>query len=329
MTDAHGLRVVGGQWTMRRLVDWPSAFLAYCALDPRIDPDDEAYLSHFTFGADFRSYFTAQNNSERGYDGLCCAHWLFMDIDRPDLRVAHADAKRLTSNLLHQAAELEYDDLLIFLSGNKGFHVGLPVTLWGPEPSERFHHVAKAFCASIAERAGVAIDPMVYSKVRLLRAPNSRHPKTGIYKRKYSYDELMNLSTEAVVERAAAPVEFEPPAPSRFSPALANDWQAATEAVERRPRTPPPTHADGERRLSAFVRRFLHDGELDPDQRAVSTFRAAAELAEMERDHGSDALIHALLIETALDSGLSPTEARRQIACGIAHARKRKEGGGR
>ena len=81
-------------------------------------------------------------------------------------------------------------------------------------------------------------------------------------------------------------------------------------------------------RLSAFLRRFIRDGELDADRRAVSTFRAAAELAELHEAVGFDGLAHALLAEAALDSGLTPSEAKRQIDCGLAHGR-RQTGRGR
>lgn len=79
--------------------------------------------------------------------------------------------------------------------------------------------------------------------------------------------------------------------------------------------------------MTAFLRRFIRDGELEPDRRAHSTFRAAAELAELCEKRGFDALVHALLADAALDSGLSPSEAKRQIDCGLAHGRRPKEGG--
>ena len=84
---------------------------------------------------------------------------------------------------------------------------------------------------------------------------------------------------------------------------------------------------DGNVEMTAFLRRFIRDGELEPDRRAHSTFRAAAELAELYESHGFDALAHALLADAALDSGLSPSEAKRQIDCGLAHGRRPKEGG--
>jgi hypothetical protein len=79
--------------------------------------------------------------------------------------------------------------------------------------------------------------------------------------------------------------------------------------------------------MTAFLERFIRDGELDPDRRAVSTFRAAAELAELFEKLGFDGLAHALLAGAALDSGLSPSEVKREIECGLAHGRRQGEGG--
>jgi hypothetical protein len=45
-------------------------------------------------------------------------------------------------------------------------------------------------------------------------------------------------------------------------------------------------------------------------------FSAAANLAEFGCP---PALAHALLTETALDSGLPPNDVRRQIDCGLSH----------
>jgi hypothetical protein len=49
--------------------------------------------------------------------------------------------------------------------------------------------------------------------------------------------------------------------------------------------------------------------------------------SELHEAVGFDALTHALLSEAALDSGLTPSEGIRQIECGLAHGRRKREGG--
>src|SRR5262249_35944806 len=154
------------------------------------------YLSHFVFGRDFAEHLE-RTGSEAAYDGPCGADWLHWDIDRPgDLEHALRDARRLAGAILHRYCELDEGDLPVFLSGGKGMHVGIPTSLWGPTPSSRFHETARRFALAIAERAGIVVDGTIYSKTRLFRAPNSRHPKTGLYKRRLDLDELMHLKPE-------------------------------------------------------------------------------------------------------------------------------------
>ena len=147
-----GFRVVGHRAEKRRLVDWRAAFAGYASCDPKAELDREAFLSHFIFGQDFVD-FLEREGSEKGYSGPCGAHWLFWDIDRPDdLALALRDARRLAGAILERYRELDDDDLLIFLSGGKGVHVGIP-TAWHPEPSPDFNAIAKLFCLAIAEAA--------------------------------------------------------------------------------------------------------------------------------------------------------------------------------
>ncbi len=320
-----GFRVVGHNTGRRRLVDWRAAFAAYSQCDAQAQPEREAYLSHFVFGREFADYLSREE-TEKGYSGLCGADWLFWDIDRPDdLALALSDARRLAGAILDRYRELDDDDLLIFLSGGKGVHIGIPL-VWHPEPSPRFNIIAKLFCVDLAERAKLVIDGSIYSKTRLFRAPNSRHPKTGLFKRRLSLDELTHLKPEAIVDLARHPEPFKIPRGPALCVSAADDWTKARRVVERqaeRQRAP----RDGNVEMTAFLRRFIRDGDLEPDRRAVSTFRAAAELAELYVSHGIDALAHALLTDAALDSGLSPSETKRQIDSGLAHGRRPKEGG--
>jgi hypothetical protein len=320
----YGFRVVGHWGGRRRLVDWRVAFGAYADCDPDAALEREAYLSHFLFGEDFAESLE-RDGSEKGYNGPCGADWLFWDIDRPDnLALALRDARRLAGAILDRYRELDDDDLLIFLSGGKGVHVGIP-TAWHPEPSPHFNTIAKLFCLDLADAAALVIDRSIYSKTRLFRAPNSRHPKTGLFKRRLTLDELTHLKVEAVIEQARLPEPFKIPSGPALCPSAADDWTKAQRLVERQAERHRATR-NGTVELSAFLTRFIRDGELEPDRRAVSTFRAAAELAEFYESHGFDALVHALLTEAALDSGLSPSETKRQIDCGLARGRRPKEG---
>src|SRR5262249_52760619 len=121
--------------------------------------------------------------------------------------------------------------------------------------------MAKRFALAHAERAGVVVDPAIYSKTRLFRAPNSRHPKTGLFKRRLSLDDLTYLKAEAIVEMAQSPEPFDIPIPAKPSPTAVGDWNNAVKAVDRRAVERRSIPIDGMAKLSAFARRFIRDGE--------------------------------------------------------------------
>jgi hypothetical protein len=316
-TPPFGFRVLGSKAARRRLVDAAAAFRAYCGCDPRAEIEREAYLSAFTYGADFRTYLN-ETGSTRGYAGPCGGPWLWWDIDREDdLASALSDARRLAMGLLHRYPVLDEDDLLIFFSGDKGAHVGLPVT-WGPAPSDTFHRAARSFAEGLAAVAGVRIDAGVYDKVRLFRAPNSRHPKSGLYKGRLSLDELLHLDAARVRQLAAEPKPFAVPVVTAADPQAAADWQDALRAVERDAEAKAQSRAaeaDGTPRLNRATLAFIRDGA-DQGNRHRLLFSAAANLAEFGCP---PPLAYALLSEAALDSGLTPGDVRRQIECGLNH----------
>jgi hypothetical protein len=317
-----GFRVLGHYASERRPVVWRAALAGHAECDPRAMLERESYLSHFVFGPDFVEHFNAKG-SERGFDGPCWAPWIYFDIDRDDdLDTALNDARRLCGTILDRYTELDDDDLLIFLSGGKGFHVGIPTSLWMPEPSINFHKVARRFAEAHAERARVAIDTMVYTKTRLFRSPNSRHPKSGLYKRRISYEELKLLSIEGIFGLAVAPEPFEVPAPKATAPMARNDERDAKAAVARRTIERRANYPAEMPRLTATTLDFIHNGA-DEGERAMRTFMAAANLAECGCP---DPLAHGLLTRAARNSGLTPSETWRQIECGLKHGRRQREG---
>jgi len=126
----YGFRVLGSPFNDRRLVNWQAAFCGHVACDERAEVGREAYLSAFTFGADFRQHLEG-TGTPKGFAGACGSPWLWFDIDREgDLDAADRDAARLAATLVERYS-LDGGELLLFLSGGKGFHAGLPLSLCG------------------------------------------------------------------------------------------------------------------------------------------------------------------------------------------------------
>jgi hypothetical protein len=316
-TPRLGFRVLGPATSRRRLIDFDAAFAAYaeCASDAEVGR--ESYLSAFTYGEEFRRHLT-DIGSTKGYGGPCSTPVLWFDLDGEDLDAVLSDARRLAQGILYRYRTLDDDNLLLFFSGSKGTHIGLPVT-WGPTPSVCFHRTARRFAEALAATFGVSIDMGVYDKVRLFRAPNSRHPKTGLHKRRLTLDELLHLDAARVRQLAAAPEPFALPVVTVADPQAAADWHTALQAVEKEAEGTSERRAalaNGAAQLNRNTLDFIRDGA-DQGDRHRLLFSAAANLAEFGCP---SALAHALLTEAALDSGLPPAEVRRQIECGLKHA---------
>ena len=307
----YGFRIAGDTRNDRRLITWSAAFVAYCECDDKADTGTECYLSAFCFGDAFRRHLET-NRTTKGYTGETFSSWLWFDIDRNEFEQATVDARRLASGLVNRYS-IDDDELLVFFSGSKGFHLGLPTTLWDPLPGLSFAGYCRAFAESIASFHQVSIDSSVYDRVRAFRAPNSKHPKTGLHKRRVLLDELLHLEPLRLRSLASEPVAFELPRAPRANQQAVADWQASVAAIDHK-QTEIASRRVGSlpSGLNRATLDFIREGATN--DRAVSLYAAAANLAEFGC---SIELALALLSESALDSGLPPSEVRRQIECGI------------
>jgi len=307
-----GFRIVGSTREARRLVDPAAAFAAYARCDDRAECGRESYLSAYHFADDFREHLAA-TGSTAGFSGPCWSPWLWLDFDADEVSHAQADAGGVVEHLA-ETFSVDPGGLLLFFSGSKGFHVGLPTALWMPSPSERFHRTSRRFAESLAEAASVAIDSGVYDRVRAFRAPNSRHPKTGLHKRRLTHDELLG-PLDAILALAGHPAPFDMPPPIARNDSLAGLWEKAeAEAIEQDAAKAVRRAADNASpALNRATLDFIRDGAMKGDRHRL-LFSAAANLGEFGCP---PALAHALLSESALDSGLPPSDVCRQVECGL------------
>jgi hypothetical protein len=313
-----GSFVSGAPTSPRALVRHADLLNAYS--DRAIEDDREAYLSHFAFGREMQAHFAANRRSVAEYAGPCWARWIVLDIDRPDLSFALDDARRLVKAIIQRYPEVEPDPP-IFFSGAKGFHVLVGLTHM-PPPSVGFPAVARTFAESLAARAGVTIDTAIFDANRIVRLPNTRHPRTGLFKRRIDFEALLVLDLAGILELARHPDGNGIPAAGTVSPQLGADWadaergtagKAAARAVVRDAGT-----ADA--RAPRYFMDLLRFG-VDVGERHGTLFRCAAWLTEQA---APPSLVSALLTEPGQDVGLTPSDVARQIACGIEHARRQR-----
>ncbi len=320
----YGLWVSGPCSETRVIVPAADAFRSYCLADSTVKVGGEAYLSAFHFGNDMRDRVEG-TGTPRGFDGPTWSSYLWFDIDRsPDqggVSQALADTRRLVGCLGSEMGAPQ-ECLLSFFSGSKGFHVGVPTALWGPEPGPVFHDTAKALAQHVADKAGVSIDGSVYDRVRLFRAPNSRHPKTGRHKVRLDPGQLAGLDDSTIAAMAANPVPFEPQSHGglRVCPALAAAWgsagaSAARSAVTQIQRKRDQAAGALPRSLNNMTLSAIRGEPIEPGERHKWLYSIAANLGEFGC---TQQLAEALLMESGLSSGLTRAEIVRQIRCGLA-----------
>ena len=310
----YGFRVVDGIYNERILIESNPAFTAYCAVDARAEVEREGYLSAFCFAEDFGNHL-ASTGSTRGFSGPSWSPILWVDIDGPSkdiagLTKAIESTRKFVSGTIERY-HLQDSTLLVFFSGSKGFHIGLPSSLWSSVPELDYHRHSRNMAESLASQFGIQIDASVYDRVRAFRAPNSRHPRTKLHKRRLLIGELMTLSPGEVVELAKSPIAFEFETVTAANDTATTDWQHALTAVVA---TPEPCVAAGAS-LNRLTLDFIQEGA-EVGERNNRLFSAAANLAEFDC---SGPLAEALLTEAARDSGLAPCEIKQTIAAGLAH----------
>ena len=319
----HGFRIVGPCTGDRRRVDAARAFQAYCACDARAGVEQEAYLSAFQFDDDFAEHL-GRTGSAAGFTGSTWAPFVWCDVDRDESAggIARAldDTRRLV-NVLDDRFGVSRGVLVPFVSGGKGFHLGIPTALWEPLASADFHATARQFAETVAAAAGVAIDTGVFDRVRAFRAPNSRHPRTGLHKRYVPVDVLDAVTVNGVLSMAAKPEPFDVPSTDGIEIAamLVAVWETAARAVAEKAAAAEKRRveiANGGRAagVNKLTRDFLA-GDVDVGDRHRLLYSAAANLAELGCPLSA---VRALLTEPALDLGLPPKDVARQIECGHA-----------
>jgi hypothetical protein len=280
----------------------------------------EGYLSHFVFGPEMQDHYTKNRNSVAGFAGPCWCRYLVLDIDRADLGEALVDARKLVAFLYRRYPEMECV-VPVFFTGRRGFHILIELA-HNPPPAVGFHRTARTFAKGIAAAAGVAIDDSIYDVNHIVRLPNTKHPRTGLFKRRIASETLFRVSVSGILEHAEHPAGDGIPSLRSCPAQLAADWweaeQATARATEARAVVRRDAAATPDKRAPRYFLDFLRFG-VPEGERHVTLFRAAAWLTEQG---APPSLTHALLVEPGLDLGLAPKDVARQIRCGIEHARK-------
>jgi hypothetical protein len=321
----HGFACIGAKDAPRAVIPWAEVYSSMAGCTDQSVIGKPVFLSMHVFTDDFVAHVRSHQKpgSTAGYRGPAYSPVLVFDIDRkddagqPTPEVAHQDTLSLLVVLLELG--VPHDRLRVSYSGSKGFHVEFPSMLAGAMPSENFLDAENAFCSMIAAEAGIEIDPSLYRTLQPLRAPNSRHEGTRLFKVSMTTEEFLDLSFADIRGLANRPRAFAPPCLMQDPvPALRELWMHAEQKAISTPHRGERDASSGgeDARIWQSTWQFLIGGAPD-GERAVATFRAAANLSDFE---SVEDLIRALLDRATALCGLPPSEAAAHIDSALRRA---------
>jgi archaellum biogenesis ATPase FlaH len=176
----------------------------------------ECYRTLYLYDNDFLEY-TEKNKSVEKFVGKHITDNIVFDFDAENLDAVRDDVIRFVDMLVF-GYDVPLKAIRIAFSGNKGYHVSLPIELiteW-VEPTEYFWLTYKTFVESMTVKFPTA-DTGIYNPMRLIRILNTQHGESKLYKIPIDYEQLcdkeFNIRQYAVTPRPEpeqlSPIEME------------------------------------------------------------------------------------------------------------------------
>lgn len=137
----------------------------------------------------------------RGFHAPALGYYV-LDFDCSD----NIDTARKDCTRAIEALSLEPHSYKVYFSGSKGFHLYIRQEFFPITPSQTTAKEFERIAVQIAKAHDLpTLDDSIYQANRKFRLPNSRHPKTGLYKVELTLDQLNALSIEDIQTYAKAP----------------------------------------------------------------------------------------------------------------------------
>lgn len=147
------------------------------------NPESDHYISLYNYKDHHVKHF-AENHSVEGIKDVTTSQLLW-DFDSRQLEDAQRDTKELCARLLEQG--VPDDKIQIFFSGNKGFHVQLMID--ENLTRQQFRNITFNLAKGLT-----TFDVRINDEPRVIRAPLTMHPESGLYKIPITLDNLNSLS---------------------------------------------------------------------------------------------------------------------------------------
>lgn len=192
---------------------------------------EHAFQSVYAF--DYRlSEYVNEHQSIRDLNIPHYAPVIWFDIDNDS---SLTDAKKQTVSLIDYMEGqfgLQNDNIAVFFSGSKGFHVAIPSTFIDMEPSSKVHTYVKNFCTLVGKSADINMDDTIYTANHIIRLSNTKNEKSGLYKIPLTCEELRTYQVNQIKEIAENWRAGTPPSAPNHHDAAQTLWIKAMELVE-------------------------------------------------------------------------------------------------
>lgn len=168
----------------------------------------EAYRSLFLFEEELKTW-VQNTGSVKGFEGRHISDFLIFDFDGEDLSAVKNEAINFCL-YLEANYDLNKEFIEIFFSGSKGFHICIPMECITENlsPALDFWKTYKSLAIEISRGFNFA-DTSIYEIRRIIRLPNSLHPKSKLYKVPITFSELKSKSVDEIKIIAQRPREIE------------------------------------------------------------------------------------------------------------------------
>jgi hypothetical protein len=155
---------------------------------PKLNGRDEAYVGLFRYDESYRKHYET-HKSVGGFRGRCTAPFVLFDFDSEDDREgARQSAIRCVKKI--EAYGLPRDQVRIFFTGNKGYHITIPARAFGGfEPSAELPQIM-GLIADLIAGDFPHFDNGIYNHNRLVRLTNSWNAGGARYKIPLTFQEL-------------------------------------------------------------------------------------------------------------------------------------------
>lgn len=137
---------------------------------------------------------------------------LYIDLDIDDIENNYDKLIRDLKIIYRQLKVLFLltdDEITVYFSGAKGFHIIVHQNVFGFEPSRTLNKDLKKVALHLkAYTITKCVDTKIYDYKRLFRINNTINSKTNLFKVQVRYNEVINMSYDELKEYASSPKSF-------------------------------------------------------------------------------------------------------------------------